>query len=360
MLYALAYTLLKSVGLAAGIFLLWFDIDRYNPTLQSFCSGGVGSKINCNAVLGSKHAKLFNGALSLSLLGFSYFFGTLLFLLISSFSLSALSVLGVFSFISVPVVLISVYYQALVIRQWCKFCIIIQAMLIGEIAITFFSGFYREPIAYGSLPLLLALLLLPILGWKLLKPLLEQEKETNVHKRGLKKIKNNPDVLQGLLVKSRKIETSTKGLGISINSKTAMYNVVKVCNPYCGPCAKAHPVLEDLVKAGKINLQILFTARSLEDRAGKPVSHFLAIDEKGDKTITQKALDDWYLADKKDYEVFTNKHPMNGELEKQSNKIEAMRDWCDAENITHTPTIFINGYELPREYSVEDLREVLK
>ncbi|WP_147676335.1 DsbA family protein [Algibacter pacificus] len=50
---------------------------------------------------------------------------------------------------------------------------------------------------------------------------------------------------------------------------------------------------------------------------------------------------------------------MNGELEKQNHKIEAMRNWCDAENITHTPTIFINGFELPKEYSIEDLREVL-
>ncbi|GAA3558006.1 vitamin K epoxide reductase family protein [Snuella lapsa] len=358
-IYAIAYNLLKVIGLTVGVFLLWFDIDQYNPTLQSFCTGG-GQKINCNAVLGSKYAKLFGGRLSLSLLSFSYFFGTLGLFFIREFSLVTLSMLGILSFISLPIVLVSVYYQAVVIKQWCKFCIIIQGVLLGEIAIIFFSGSYNAPISYESIPLLLALFLLPMLGWKLLKPLLEQEKETNVHKRGLKKIKNNPDVLEGLLVKSRKIETSTEGLGISVTNDTAKYNVVKVCNPYCGPCAKAHPVLEDLVKAGKINLQILFTARSAEDHMGKPVSHFLAVDEKGDKGVTQQALDDWYLADQKDYEVFARKYPMNGELAKQGNKIEAMRTWCDAEHIAHTPTIFINGYELPKEYSVEDLTEVLQ
>ncbi|MGS2737720.1 hypothetical protein [Sinomicrobium sp. M5D2P17] len=50
---------------------------------------------------------------------------------------------------------------------------------------------------------------------------------------------------------------------------------------------------------------------------------------------------------------------MNGELEEQRIKITAMRQWCDIENITQTPTIFINGYELPKEYLVEDLKEVL-
>ncbi|MDO5979787.1 cysteine peptidase family C39 domain-containing protein [Flavivirga spongiicola] len=358
--YTITYTFLKFIGITVGVFLLWFDVDQYNPTLQSFCMGD-SKKTNCNAVLGSKHAKLLDGTLSLSLLSFSYFFGTLSFLLVYDFLPTALAILEVLSFISIPILIISIYYQAVVIKQWCKFCIIIQGVLIAEIVISFFSKFYKIPIENETLPLLWALLLIPILGWKVIKPLLEQEKETNVYKRLLKKIKNNPDVLEGLLIKSRKIEGTTEGLGISINQeKKVKYHVVKVCNPYCGPCAKAHPILEDLVNAGKINLQILFTARSSKDTKGKPVSHFLAIDEQGNKTKTQQALDDWYHAEEKDYEVFASKYPMNGELEKQNNKIEAMRNWCEAEHITHTPTIFINEYELPKEYSVEDLKEVLQ
>jgi len=30
-----------------------------------------------------------------------------------------------------------------------------------------------------------------------------------------------------------------------------------------------------------------------------------------------------------------------------------MEEWSDAEHITHMPTIFINGYEMPEGYSVE-------
>lgn len=51
---------------------------------------------------------------------------------------------------------------------------------------------------------------------------------------------------------------------------------------------------------------------------------------------------------------------MNGELQEQDTKIDAMHDWCKAEQITHTPTLFINGYQLPQEYSIEDLIEVLR
>ena len=38
----------------------------------------------------------------------------------------------------------------------------------------------------------------------------------------------------------------------------------------------------------------------------------------------KQALDDWYLADEKDYNAFEKKYPMNGELLKQGNKIEIL------------------------------------
>ena len=359
-LFAGVYLLLKTIGLGAGVLLLWFEVDQYNPTLQSFCSGGSSSgKINCNAVLNSKQAQLFNGNLSLSLLGFSYFFGSLGFLIFSGFSNAALSVLGYLSLMALPVVLFSAYYQALVIKQWCKFCILVQAVIVLEIATVLLSGFYKGPLLPGTIPLFVFFSLLPMVTWKLIKPLLEKEREANLYKRGLQKIKNSPEVLHGLLSKSRRIRTPTDGLGISFTNTGAKYDVIKVCNPYCGPCAKAQPVLEHLVKKGSINLQVLFVAKSENEKMAEPVRHFLALDSFGDSDKTQTALDDWYAAREKDYAVFSKKYPLNGELKLQNEKIDKMHDWCETENITHTPTVFINGCELPREYSVEDLKETL-
>lgn len=354
------YALLKTVGLTICGLLLWFEIDQYNPTLQSFCSGGSGSKINCDSVLNSKYAQFFDGYLSLSLLGFSYFFASLGSLAITGFSSSLLALSGFFSLATLPFILASAYYQAMVIKQWCRFCILVQTVLVFEIGVVLIGDFNNLPLSFDTLPLFLALLLSPLLVWKLIKPLLEKKKETNVYKRGLKRIKNNPDVLHGLLAKSRKILSSTEGLGISLNTDTANYNVINVCNPYCGPCAEAHPILEKLAENGNINLQILFTASNHEeDITAKPVRQFLAIDANGDKSKIKEALNEWYSAEKKDYESFASRYPMNGELEQQEKKIAAMRQWCNTENITHTPTLFINGYELPNEYSVEDLKEVL-
>ena len=77
------------------------------------------------------------------------------------------------------------------------------------------------------------------------------------------------------------------------------------------------------------------------------------------KKLTKHALDDWYLSDKKDYDVFAAKYPMNGELSKQEEKINLMDKWCKQMKIKATPTIFLNGYQLPDAYNIEDLQYFL-
>lgn len=352
------YVLTKLTGLAMGFMLLWYEVDRYNPSIQAFCSGG--KKANCDSVLNSKYAKLFNGQLSLALVSFAYFFGTVSHLTAYKFSSVSLLPLAYLSYTTLPIILLSWYYQGIVIKQWCRFCIITQLVLIVEIILAFLNNFHQGDIDLEAVLSLLILSILPIIAWKYLKPLLEAQKDLNVYKRGLKKIKNNPGVFKQLLLKSRKIKTGFNDLGISIINKDAKYDIIKVCNPYCEPCAVAHPILEKLANHGKINLQILFTASTEpNDIRAIPVNHFLTINALGDRQKMKQALDDWYMAPKKNYEVFAKKHPLEGKLKMQYREITAMYNWCKSENITHTPTLFINGHEIPKEYNIEDLSEIL-
>ncbi|MEM9866513.1 MAG: vitamin K epoxide reductase family protein [Bacteroidota bacterium] len=354
----LPYTLLKVSGLFIATLLLWFEVDEFNPTLQNLCSGG--QKTNCGAVLNSRYAKLLNGRVSLSLIGFSYFFSSFFCLLINSFSLASLSLLSYLSFLSAPVIAVSIYYQAAVIKQWCKLCVGIQLVLVGEIAVSQAFELYGASLSWVDTTLFLTLALLPVLIWAYLGPLIKKEKHLVLYRRAFTRMKNDPQVFKGLLSKSRKITNSTEGLGISLAHEDAQYNLIKVCNPYCGPCARAHPVLEQLLEAGKINLQILFNTNDESHPGSAPAKHFLALDEKYEKQEhVQKALNDWYLADTKEYNVFMQKYPLNGELKSQKHKLEAMAKWCEVEKISYTPTIFINGHELPKEYRVEDLKDIL-
>lgn len=87
--------------------------------------------------------------------------------------------------------------------------------------------------------------------------------------------------------------------------------------------------------------------------------HLLTLVNNTTEEVRKKILDDWYISDTKNYEEFSRKHPVNGELLNQNDKIEAMNKWCRIMEIKYTPTIFINGYQLPEAYAIEDLQYFL-
>ncbi|MEO9210972.1 MAG: thioredoxin domain-containing protein [Ginsengibacter sp.] len=151
------------------------------------------------------------------------------------------------------------------------------------------------------------------------------------------------------------------GLGIDIGSLDAKNTLIKVCNPYCQPCAEAHPKIDKLLEeTHSLKVKIIFmTPNDEAHHAIKPTRHLMAIARLNDEKIIKQSLDDWYLAENKNYDLFAKKYPMNGELLKQGDRIEAMKRWCNAINITFTPTIFINGYQLPNIYTIEDLQYFL-
>lgn len=352
------YLLLKATGMVVSLMLLWHEIDKNNPTIQKFCTGGVNT--DCNAVLDSPAFKFAGGAISLSSLGFSYFFAGFLLLLSGSFSTSVLTLLGLLSMMDLPIVIWSFYYQAFRVKKWCRFCLLVQGILLLEVLTVLIGQFYTGEMVVENVLAFITFFLAAILGWMYLKPMLVSKDDLYLYKRSLGKFKNNPDVFERLLSQSRKISTKTDGLGIIFKSGFPRYRVLKICNPYCGPCAKAHPVLEKLYERGSIDLQIIFhTNADQDDLRTKTVSHFLAIDGKGDVDVTRKVLDSWYGAGKKDYDAFARQFQMDGELAQQGEKLQAMKTWCESERITRTPTIFINGYELPEDYTVEDLKEIL-
>ena len=71
---------------------------------------------------------------------------------------------------------------------------------------------------------------------------------------------------------------------------------------------------------------------------------------------TEKLLQDWFeLAD---LNAFREKYPLqeNG----QNNVLETLAvlhsNWFEKTEIKGTPTFFVNGYQLPGQYRVEDLR----
>jgi uncharacterized membrane protein len=353
--------LLKISGIATTILLLWYEIDKANPALQKICSSG--KKTNCNAILNSRAAKI--AGLSWSEVGLFYFTGGFLFLLMRQSSvLQQLSIIAVLNLIALPYIFFSVFYQWRIAKQWCPLCLTVQAILFIEFIVEIVFHTFRFENAIGSLTLLTLLISfsLPAALWFMVKPLLLSKQKAKQDFRSLQRIKFNNEIFLTLLEKQKRFLEPIDGLGILLGNKNAKNTLVKVCNPYCGPCAKAHPEIEKLLEeADNLKVQIIFTATNGEhDFTALPVKHLLAIAQTYDESFTKKALDDWYLAEKKDFKVFTEKYKMNGELKDQNSKVDAMSRWCKKVDIQFTPTIFFNGYQLPNAYSISDLGYFLK
>jgi hypothetical protein len=239
----------------------------------------------------------------------------------------------------------------------------VQALLVlGNINVMANGYLFPFPhLSVSFIARILLLYLLPVMLWYAIKPYILQLQEAKNTKREYLRIKFNTEVFDTLLKKQKPITESVEGLGISLGNPAAGNELIKVCNPYCGPCAKAHPKIDALLEQhSNLKARIIFTAPNDENNMmTKPVRHLLAVEEKKDEILTKKALDDWYLAEEKDYESYASRYPMNGELAKQSSRIEAMYKWCKTMDISVTPTIFINGYQLPDAYGIEDLQYFL-
>ncbi len=354
----LQYILLLA-GISVATLLLWYEIDKNNPLLQKVCTGIT--KGNCNAILSGKQSKVFEW-LSWSEVGFFYFTGGLLLMIFMHEK--SLSILAWLNILALPYPVFSIYYQWRVAKQWCVLCLAVQALLVlGGINVIASGFLFPLPNLSVSFLLSAALLyLLPVFIWYTCKPFVLQLQQAKNTKREYLRIKFNTEIFETLLRKQKQITVPTDGLGIDLGNPNAANILVKVCSPYCSPCANAHPKIEELLeKNSNLKVKIIFAVPNKPDHfAFKPVSHLLAISEHSvHKNHIKQSLDDWYKAENKDYDKFAAKYPMNGELTEQGNKIEVMDKWCDAMKIEFTPTIFINGNQLPEAYSIEDLQYFL-
>ncbi len=151
--------LLTLGGTCITALLLLFEIDKTNRQLQKFCMGGA--KVNCNAILSSKAAKLFSW-LSWSEVGFYYFTGSFLYLLIAP--LDALKILPFLNLLSLPFVFFSLYYQKAVAKQWCSLCLAVQAVLVLEFLVFILNGIAFQLVSVEGIGYFIIAFLLPITG----------------------------------------------------------------------------------------------------------------------------------------------------------------------------------------------------
>lgn len=354
----LALIIAKFAGVAVTTLLLAHSVDANNPLVQNLCS--LGKKNNCNAVLKSDAAKVFSW-LTWSEVGFFYFLGTTLSLLIVPASLPLIAWMNIFA---LPYTIYSISYQYSQ-KNWCVLCCVVQGVLLLEFAVNFFSAgnYTLQGLPMADWRFACALLisfLLPIFAWFAVKPLLTQSTLVKPLKGQLKKFKYNSDLFNQILMNQPKYGVSDELMPIKMGNPNAETTITMVSNPFCGPCAKAHQEIDEWLKyRTDFQLKIIFTTADHDnDERTKISRHINALSLLQDTELLERALNDWYNSNQKKYEAWAAKYPItfNGEMREVTAKQKA---WCEMAEIKHTPTILVNGYKLPEPYRLEDIKYLL-
>jgi uncharacterized membrane protein len=362
----LTFSITHIIGLTLAIFLLLNETGNASAFIKSVCS--VNKKTSCDAVLSSKGAKLFG--ISWAEYGFIYFLSGCIWLLLtpinSDSKLIYSSLVAVIVSVYIPY---SIYYQFKVVKQWCPLCLAIQVVLAIELISSFIFITRYNDFVFANLRLLqletitwlLVAVLIPISSWYYLKPLLLKSKEYSLYKHNYKRLQYNPDLFASVLRQEKAAPDGWQNLGIELGNPNAQHTIIKVCNPYCEPCAKAHKILEDIIKYNSnYKLRIIFTSKNDEsDISSKPAKYMLAISNQGKREKTEKIVNDWYSMKIKSYNKFKEEIITDNEIEAQGSILNEMVKWCDYAEINYTPTIYIKSKRLPASYEISDLINII-
>lgn len=356
-------TVLSLLGLSLSILIFQKEAGVQNALIDQLCNTEKTS--DCNTVLESKASHLLSW-IKLSDLGLIYFSGQLLALHSSRSILTQIdSIFALLAACSLPLTLYSLYYQGIVLRKWCTLCLSIVAVLWLQFLVLFpsLNSLTLTGSQVGPASGLLAAFVGTGSGWILLK-------QTILGKADLKKqllrawrLKRDPQVFANLVQGRRRIDDTPFEGEIQLGSAKKPIRLLAVFNPYCKPCASEYRQLEELLANNNdwLSLTIRFTVKlDGKDKRTDAVRYLLqywkANEERFKKeqapTAWRELLHSWFEG--MNLDSFKATHPL--EIFPNVEPILQLHDgWTSANKIYSTPSLFLNGYEFPRQYTVQDL-----
>jgi uncharacterized membrane protein len=335
-------------GTAVSTIILLGEYGIKNPTIEKLCN--LNNYTNCDTILQSSGSKVFQH-FSWAEIGFCYFAGSCIFTIIAFLTKDdlLLNMLTIVSIIALPYTFFSVYYQWQIIKKWCTLCLVIQVILVIEFIVLITHNSIEIP-SFSSSYLLLTSFLTPTAIWFFVKPSLEKAATLPDLKRSLMTFKYNNAIFMSHLENQRAVPVGYSP--ITAGNSNANVLITMVTNPFCGPCAKGHEALENLMLSYRDYLKVEFVFTGGE-QSSEVIKHLCSLE----KSQTLEALNEWYKT--VNYAQWSLKYPV--EISEQAeNQFNSFSNWSNQANITHTPTFFINGKELVSPYTIQDLKYHVK
>lgn len=348
-----AVGVLSLAGLIFSLFALGTELGFQNDLVKQVC--GAVSPGGCEKVLKSTLAKGIWGVTPADV-AVLYFGAQFIMCVVGSYQPSYFQSIFLFSFFGIPVAGLSIYLQAVKVKQWCAICLAIVSVLIlqGGIALTVlpftFGGFLPAAI-FVALFFVLSMVLFPI------KQLIKSNSSNKLKLVELKKWKLDADLFIAQWRQEQGSDTDIWDNDLLIGNALAPILITVACNPYCGPCSKEHKQLDNLLQraSDKVKLQIRLTYNT-EDAGDRRTIAARAILQKANTIRNnrelQQMLTDWF--EWMDYDKWSEKWRPDNTIDVDL-PMKLHSKWMEENRISYTPTSFINGRKLPGKYSLTDV-----
>jgi uncharacterized membrane protein len=352
----LPFILLAGVSISTLLLIQSFGFE--SKISDKICNSG--GKVNeCQNILESTSSKI-TPWLSLSDIGIIYFTSTFLYFLLAQFKIVNYqgfqswifytSILGIFfSFYSI-------YLQGYVLKMWCKLCLMTISLFYLQLGSLFLLDInlvssiiphliFSEVLLASSLPM--AFLLISKYSFINAATLAGTLKK-------LKRLQTNPKVLNALFDGQRSLPNVPQILSpIKFGNQEASNVITIVSNPLCSPCASMHSTIEDLVfENSDIKCQVIFLCSEDSKNVGyKFLNQLFSIP----LNLQEQAMNDWYKSNTRDFETWLKPYKSYPILSSAKVTINSHKTWVNKAEIKSTPTLFLNGKQMPETLKLEDL-----
>jgi uncharacterized membrane protein len=351
---SLCLTLTGIMGIITSILILRQEYGYSDNFTQKMCR--VSKYVDCERVLASGGATIIKGKLSLGDACFIYFSGFITCVIIATsanFSLeNIVGLLAWISLLSIPITFYSIGYQVFNVKKWCVLCIIV-------IAILWIQGVMLIPhlntnINYVSngMKIICVGYVLSIVFYFVVKDLWKEYlKMRNASLKGIRFRKNFELFLPNLL-SERRLAYECGDNEIQVGTDEAKVEIVIALSPFCEPCAGAQKKLVEIMRVFKSEIKIVYKFLITETESDQAVLHILKIIQHEPQNAFE-IITTWY--ETLDINKFRQIYALKKEQAENASLISAQKSFFTEAKIEFTPTIFINGYQLPIHYSIEDL-----
>ncbi|MCL2650912.1 MAG: thioredoxin domain-containing protein, partial [Candidatus Azobacteroides sp.] len=344
--------LLNFVGVYISYLLLLKQMHIQSQYADKICS--LFKQSDCNHVLESKAAKLW-GIFGWSEIGLGYFSANVLFLL---FLPKAIFLLALLNILTLPYSFWSVWYQKVKARQWCVLCLIIQVLLWTLFIANCFFGYIRMPV-FGLQELFYLIIigscyLASVLIINVLVPKFNANKMVTILRQAINNMKADESVFKAILKQQPFYETSDSDSIIRFGNPDSSLRLTILSNPYCNPCSRMHKRIETLLQKMNNKICVQYILSSFAKSMNATNKYLIAICLENKDNVA-KIFTEWFEKGrelKDDYFKDMNIDMENPAIETEFQKHEV---WRNKTQLRATPTVLVNGYQLPENYKIEDL-----